>query len=596
METSSCSAPMTFTTVGEAVADFGRSLFEQERIRARRYKEKYPTLPLLWVFSRRVNKIGRAISKLDETGTDPAAQADQLIRLVLGSRLSIERRYQLLGYVFDTLEGNGPSDFSTHMEAAAESFHKDAGPSETFFYLQARRRIQEALEPARSLGRKIRKQPASWFLVHDMIPPRRAPEKRGAARKIAYAAAMSLPYSTSGYATRTHGVARGYRGLGLDLTVVTRPPFPLRDKIWQKRAAEIPLVDTIDGVPYHRLLEPAAQPRNMIGYFEQASDALETKLKEIGPDYVIAGSDCVNALPALIASRRLGLPFAYEVRGFWEMTQAARKPLYRLSTEFAALVALETLVATEADKVLTLTQAMAEELVARGVEPNRLKLMPNGVEPDLIRDDPKDMALAAELGLPAGVPVIGYVGSIVEYEGLDDLAEACARLSAQGHDFRLLVVGSEGSAGKKRPITSAMHAAFQSRGLTGKLIMPGRVAFEEVARYYSLIDIAPIPRKPLEVAEKVSPIKPAEAMALGKLLIVSSVGGLAAFARGGETAMIFEKGNIDDLTRVLEIALTDPEQTEHLRTAGREYVRQLLTWPAICRAAAGHLALHISDA
>ena len=102
------------------------------------------------------------------------------------------------------------------------------------------------------------------------------------------------------------------------------------------------------------------------------------------------------------------------------------------------------------------------------------------------------------------VPVIGYIGTFVQYEGLEDLAKACALLRARGETFRLMIVGSENSEGAGMgPIETEIFRIAEDGGFLHWLIMPGRVPHEEVAEYYSLIDIAPFPRKPQPVTEMV---------------------------------------------------------------------------------------------
>jgi glycosyltransferase involved in cell wall biosynthesis len=204
----------------------------------------------------------------------------------------------------------------------------------------------------------------------------------------------------------------------------------------------------------------------------------------------------------------------------------------------------------------------------------------------------EDRTLAEKLKIPAGIPVIGYVGSIIEYEGLPDLARASVALAKKGYDFRLLIVGSEkrlkdGTA----PITDEIQECFRAAGLSDKLIMPGRVPFETVSSYYSLIEIAPIPRLPFKVSEMVSPIKPIEALAMGKVLIVSNVEALKDFAQAGETGLLFEKGNVADLEAKIRLALDKPELRSTLKVNAQQFVRENRTWSAICERAAGHLGL-----
>jgi glycosyltransferase involved in cell wall biosynthesis len=85
---------------------------------------------------------------------------------------------------------------------------------------------------------------------------------------------------------------------------------------------------------------------------------------------------------------------------------------------------LENHVVAGADQVVTICQGLKDDLVSRGNDPARIAIAPNGVDLSLFGEPlPRDCAFAAELGLGEG-PVIGFIGSFYDYEGLDDLIAA----------------------------------------------------------------------------------------------------------------------------------------------------------------------------
>ena len=152
---------------------------------------------------------------------------------------------------------------------------------------------------------------------------------------------------------------------------------------------------------------------------------------------------------------------------------------------------------------------MRDELVRRGVDPGKVTLLPNSCDPARFTPRARDAVLADRLAIPASVPVIGYIGTFVQYEGLERPGRPPARCCGRGRDFRLMLIGNENvSTTDKGPITVEIERIAAESGLTDRLIMPGRVPHEEVEAYYSLIDIAPFPRKPQPVTEMVSPMKP----------------------------------------------------------------------------------------
>jgi glycosyltransferase involved in cell wall biosynthesis len=168
---------------------------------------------------------------------------------------------------------------------------------------------------------------------------------------------------------------------------------------------------------------------------------------------------------------------------------------------------------------------------------------------------------------------------------------ACGLLKQRGHAFRLLLVGNENTSGTETgPITKMIADAAAEAGFSDWLIMPGRVPHEVVHSYYSLLDICPFPRKPWPVCEMVSPMKPLEALAMEKLVIVSSVRALLEMIDHDRTGLVFTKGDIASLADTLERAMASPELRKTLGTNGRAWVETERTWRTVGLKAARLLA------
>lgn len=447
------------------------------------------------------------------------------------------------------------------------------------------RELHEAADLGNNIARSFLhnfKQTSSYKIaVLEAIPPRPeqwAPVEGG---RFAYVLHNSLPYSSGGYATRSHGVAVALKQLGYPVVCLTRPGFPL-DMKPDLAPVDVAAVDIVDDVPYQRVNEPRRLNIPEFEYVLASAARMEEELRRLNPSYVQAASNYVTALPALIAARRLGVPFFYEVRGLWEITRMSRDQDFADSISFDVQRHLEGTVAREADHVFTLTEPMREELIERGVEPGRITLLPNSVNADRFQPLSRDQKLADELGIPERVPVIGYVGTFVVYEGLEHLAEACVQLHRKGHDFRLLLVGNENASGQERgPITEEILRIAREGGIESKLILAGRIPHEQVEAYYSLIDICPFPRKPWPVCEMVSPMKPLEALAMKKAVVVSSVRALTEMIADDVTGVVFEKGNVASLALAIEGLMLDPDKRVRLGEAGREWVVRERAWTQI---------------
>lgn len=392
--------------------------------------------------------------------------------------------------------------------------------------------------------------------------------------KLCYVLNQSLPYQSEGYATRAQGVAKAIQQEGAELVCITRPGYP-SSFIKELKEKKVPTENVIDNVVYQRITSPVSWKGTHV-YIQKAAQELEKKFLELKPSCVIAASDYRNAMPALIAAKRLGIPFIYEVRGFWEVTHLSRDPHIINTSTYHLTRYMETEVVKYADYVFTLTNAMRDDLVSRGIDSSKIGLLPNSCDPSQF--DPaknkRDKKLAKKLGIPSNIPVIGYIGTFNDYEGLDDLVTACGLLYQKGMKFRLLLVGSKADSEESNKLRSiAMKYEFEHW-----LIIPGRIEHNEVASYYSLITIAPFTRKPLPVTELVSPLKPLEALAMGKAVVASSVQALSEMIIDETTGLIYEKGNVNDLYDKLLVFLNDSSKCSNLGKNARKWVVENRTW------------------
>ncbi len=374
--------------------------------------------------------------------------------------------------------------------------------------------------------------------------------------RVLYAVSHSFPFSSNGYAVRTHGVAAALVIAGCDVVAASRPGVPWDQPGFKDK--EVALCHVIDRVRYVHSRTPCRQGLALEDYLAQSVEVWAELMRVFKPSAVIAASNWHNALPAAIAAHELGLPFFYEVRGFWEVSQAARDPGWEYSPGYVREVAGETAVAKAADRVFTLNRFMRDELVRRGVVAERIDLVPNGF-PGWV--ETSSVAISqADLGIRSRY-VVGYIGSFNVYEGLEELIEAFASVRRRGVDAALLLVGSgepRGFAIESCEKTAVYRALAEKLGVSEFVFLPGRVPPEQTAAYYALLDVVVIPRRPFAVCEIVSPMKPLEAAAQGKRVLMSDVAPLADLAALCSNFSYFEKGNVNSLADKLVHLLAEP--------------------------------------
>lgn len=393
--------------------------------------------------------------------------------------------------------------------------------------------------------------------------------------KVHYLLHNRLPYNSGGYATRSHGLLTSIKQWW-EISGVSRLGYPqdrkgLEDSLYTE-------FHDIDGVRYHCLQanDNAFGQIPIIDYINEYSDALYNLSLLEKPSVIHAASNYINGLAANNVARRLGIKSVYEVRGLWEITRISRDPDWKDSEYYNMMVQLEAQAAKDADAVFTLTDALKKELVARGVSAEKIHLLPNGVDSSRFVPKERNNDLALKLGLNDKV-VIGFLGSVVQYEGVEYIIQAAALLKKQGiTNFSVLIVGDGAVLNNIKSVTSQLN-------MDDCVKFTGRVPHDEIEDYYSIVDICPLPRKGLPVCEMVSPLKPFEAMAMGKVVIASDVAALAEIIDDGVTGLVHKKDDHEDLANKISRLITDRALRERLGKTAREWVVAERDWKVIAK-------------
>jgi glycosyltransferase involved in cell wall biosynthesis len=394
------------------------------------------------------------------------------------------------------------------------------------------------------------------------------PKKESSNQKIAMFLHASLPHFSNGYATRSHGILTSlYHFSKYHVEAVTRVGYPWDVKVKGEKSKQ----DIIDNVTYHHLDGAYISTLPIDKYFKESIVRIESFLNTFQPTIVHSASAYTTALPALIAAKKQGIPFIYEVRGLWEITKSSTIKNWGETERFLLDKTLETFVAHNADHIITLTHGLKEELVQRGINQYKITVIPNSINIQRFNIHDKKIKLAHELKLNPDNIIIGYIGSIVEYEGLDDLLKALQLLKQENIKFQFLLVGD----GK---YFTTIQKLVKDLTLENEVILTGRIPHNLIEDYYSLIDIAPFPRKPLEVCEIVSPLKPFEAMALEKAVLASDVQALTEIIEDKKTGLLFKKGDILDLKSKLKLLIENQSLREEVGKNARIWVTKERTW------------------
>ena len=372
----------------------------------------------------------------------------------------------------------------------------------------------------------------------------------------------SLPLH-SGYTFRTRAILKAQVARGWQVMGITG----------RRHTAEGTDPETVDGLTFARTAQGRALPSPFSELVEvnAFSRTIAEAIESFRPDIVHAHSPVLNALAALNAVKAWSIPLVYEVRAFWEDAAVGNGTGREGDARYRLTRALETWACRRADAVAVICEGLRGDLVARGIAAEKITVSPNGVDLTLF-GTPRapDPALAATLGL-SGADVIGYIGSLYDYEGVDDLIAAMSALVAARPTAKLLLVGGG-------PMEAALRAQAAASRVADRIVFAGRVPHDRVEDYYALIDVLAYPRKRMRLTELVTPLKPLEAMAQRRLVAASDVGGHRELIVDGETGTLFAAGDPAALAAALAALLADRTGWEARRNRARAFVEAERNW------------------
>jgi PEP-CTERM/exosortase A-associated glycosyltransferase len=375
----------------------------------------------------------------------------------------------------------------------------------------------------------------------------------------------SLPLH-SGYTFRTIEILTHQRALGWETLQLTSP----------KQGGALERDEQVGDWKFYRT-PPASDlmaKLPLLGY-RSLMKALQARLAEVvqgeRPDIIHAHSPVLNALPAIAVGRTTGIPVVYEVRAFWEDAAADHGTAPEWGMRYRLTRALETLALKRADAVTTICDGLRDDMLERGIPAAKITVIPNAVDVSQFNFTVGgDTGLLEKYGLVRG-HTLGFAGSFYAYEGIDALLRAMPAVLRAVPQARLLLLGGG-------PQDAALRALTAQLDLERVVHFTGRVPHSEMTRYYSAMDVMVYPRIPRRLTELVTPLKPLEAMAMGKLVVASDVGGHRELIRDGYNGHLFAAGSDEALAQCVIKVLNAPVSWTQVIANGREFVERERTW------------------
>jgi len=222
-----------------------------------------------------------------------------------------------------------------------------------------------------------------------------------------------------------------------------------------------------------------------------------------------------------------------------------------------------------AARIFVVSDVERRNLEARGVARQKIVVNPNGVDVERFRPGVGGVEARRELGIRDDEVVAGFVGTFGPWHGVEKLAEAI-KLIPTG---RFLFVGS-GS------LHVEVERRLEAEVAAGRVIFTGAVGHERVPSLLDACDILVAPHVPLADGSEFfgSPTKIFEYMAMGKGIVASRLGQIGEVLVDGETALLVEPGNVEELRAAIVRMIENKGLREALGVKAREVAEKEHTW------------------
>ena len=383
-----------------------------------------------------------------------------------------------------------------------------------------------------------------------------------------------LPYTQAGYTIRTHNIIAAQLAAGISASAVTRYGYPINIGNFKTGVkTELPSFSGDSTITYHHLIPTKLATTTELEVAATVATKLVAKLR---PSVLHAATDFINGEIAAAVATATDLPFAYEVRGFLEQSWLTKSSTNSANSAFyQEFLRRETMVMQQASAITTLSETMKAEIISRGIAAEKIHLVPNAVSDQLLSKVKSAAQARAQLQLPE-LPTFGIATTLYPFENVNLLIESLEQLWQSGNQAQLLIVGDG-------PELANLTARANSSTLAAHIHLVGRKPFDQTITHYQAMDVFCVPRTQSLVTQLVTPLKPIEAMALGRPVIASNLPALAELIKHEQTGLLVEPDSATALTEALGRLLYDSGYRHNLATAAKDWVANTRTWSQVAQ-------------
>ncbi|HID69265.1 MAG TPA: glycosyltransferase family 1 protein [Desulfobacterales bacterium] len=316
---------------------------------------------------------------------------------------------------------------------------------------------------------------------------------------------------------------------------------------WVKRLFKGPLYEVVE-LAY-----------NVVGY-----RSLRKAIKEFEPDFIYDRYITYN-YSAVAAAGKSHLPIFLEVNAplAYERDHEPDETLYLKKIAYS----IEKKACCDASSAIVVSTPLKEYLTSIGVPGNQVHVLPNGVNLEKFYPRERSGQLMNKLSLTKDDVVIGFVGILRPWHGIDFLLDAFARICKEVDNCTLLLVGDG-------PIQEEIEDKAKHLGLKDKVTITGRVPHKEVADYVALFDVAVSPRATFYA----SPMKIIEYMAQQRAVVAPDMANIRDLINHEEDGLLFKPDDLDALVEALREMVVNQELRLKIEKRALQKVEKQLNW------------------
>jgi len=378
----------------------------------------------------------------------------------------------------------------------------------------------------------------------------------------------NFPPEVNAPANRTHEHCRRWVADGHEVTVITGVPNHPRGELFNGFENRWLQEEEIDGIRVIRtwmyLAPNAGFLKRVANYLLFSFTAVLASFRSPKPDVVVATSpQFFVGVAGAIISKLKRRPFVLEIRDLWpksivELGQLGEGPV------LSVLEALERWLYRSASGVVVNARTFHDHITTRGVDPDRIELVYNGIDPTLFRPKPKNLELLAEHELTDHF-TIAYVGTLGLAHGLTLLVDVAEKMKER-RDLRFVLIGDGADRAK-------LEADIARRGLDNVKLL-GLQPRQKMPDWIASIDLLLVLLRDLPVFETVIPSKIFEFLAQERPVVLAAKGEIRRMMEEADGALVIDPEVADQVGAAIEDVMDRPEESARRAAAGRRWVEQ----------------------